>query len=279
MEFTLTRQAGPGSSLQDRIRLAVEAEILCGARPPGSAIDERQLAQQFDTSRTPVREALLLLSAQGLVHIAPRSGIFVRRASTAELVATLEALLELEAVVAGLAARRASVAQCDELRQALAVASARAEAADRKGYAAANAALHAVIYRASGNPVLVEQVRAVRRTLAAYRQCSTDHPGRLKASDAEHRRIVAAICVGDAAGAADAMRQHINLGGDAMVQLVAAAQLVHAQSQPVAPPRAAKAAPSAPSARAARKAGSGATRTAAARVATTRAPAARAKRT
>lgn len=276
MEFTLTRQAGPGSSLQDRIRLAVEAEILCGARPPGSAIDERQLAQQFDASRTPVREALLVLAAQGLVHIAPRSGIYVRRASTAELVATLEALLELEAVVAGLAARRASVAQCDELRQALAVASARAEAGDRKGYASANATLHAVIYRASGNPVLVEQVRAVRRTLAAYRQCSTDHPGRLKASDAEHHRIVAAICVGDASGAADAMRQHINLGGDAMVQLVAAAQLVHAQSQPVAPSRAAKAAPPA---RAARKTGSGAPRTAAARAATTRAPAARAKRT
>ncbi len=277
MEFTLTRQAGPGSSLQDRIRLAVEAEILCGARPPGSAIDERQLAQQFDASRTPVREALLVLAAQGLVHIAPRSGIYVRRASTAELVATLEALLELEAIVAGLAARRASVAQCDELRQALALASARAEAADRKGYAVANAALHAVIYRASGNPVLVDQVRAVRRTLAAYRQCSTDHPGRLKASDAEHQRIVAAICVGDAVAAADAMRQHINLGGDAMVQLVAAAQTVHAQAEPAAAPRAARATTPA---RAARKTTSGAGRTSAARTAATRAPAAaRPKRT
>ncbi|MBI5256776.1 MAG: GntR family transcriptional regulator, partial [Burkholderiales bacterium] len=226
MDLTLARQPGPGSSLQDRIRLAVEAEILSGARPPGSAIDERQLAQQFDASRTPVREALLVLAAQGLVHIAPRSGIYVRRATAAELVATLEALMELEAIVAGLAAKRASAAQCADLRQALAAASARADSDDLDGYAAANAVLHKAIYRASGNPVLVEQVRSVRRTLAAYRLRSTDKPGRLKASDAEHQRIVAAICAGDPAAAADAMRQHINLGGDAMVQLVAAAQAV-----------------------------------------------------
>ena len=130
------------ASLQDRIRIAVEREIVSGLRPPGSAIDERALALSFEASRTPVREALLVLATQGLVQIVPRAGIFVRRASAAELVATLEALAELETVLARLAARRAGNAQRQALQEALATASARAAAADRAGYEAANARLN-----------------------------------------------------------------------------------------------------------------------------------------
>jgi DNA-binding GntR family transcriptional regulator len=224
METQPTMAPLTGGSLQDRIRLAVEAEILSGERPPGSVIDDRQLAERFQASRTPVREALLVLAAQGLVHIAPRAGIYVRRASINELVASLEALTEVESIVAGMAARRASPAQCDALRSAQAEVSKRAEAGDLPGYDAANLVLHEAIYQAGGNPVLVETVRQLRRRLAAYRQRSTRHPGRLLASDAEHRRIVAAICAGDPATATLEMRQHINLGGEAMVQLVLAAQ-------------------------------------------------------
>ncbi|MET0334460.1 MAG: GntR family transcriptional regulator [Rhizobacter sp.] len=244
MDLILARQtaaAGSNTSLQDRIRVAVEQEILSGAWPPGSAIDEKALAAQFKTSRTPVREALLVLATQGLVQIAPRSGIYVRKATPAELVATLEALSELESIVASLAARRATTEQCAELEAALAKTNACAEAQDRRGYERANATLHELIYRASGNPVLVEHVRSVRRTLAAYRQRSMDKPGRLKASDKEHHTIVQAIRDGDAAAAARAMHQHIDHGGDAMVQLVLAAQ--SADDTPAvhpAPPPAAK---------------------------------------
>ena len=226
MDLILSRTpevaAPTGASIQDRIRTALEHEILSGVRPPGSTIDEKALAATFKASRTPVREALLMLAAQGLVTIAPRAGIYVRKASSAELVATLEALAELETVVARLAARRASPEQCDALQQALAQASACAKASDRKGYAMANATLHEVIYRASGNPVLVGHLRSVRKTLAAYRQRGFDKPGRLAASDQEHRRVVAAICKGDEAEAGAAMHTHIHVGGEAMAALVLA---------------------------------------------------------
>lgn len=216
--------AAAGGSLQDRIRQALELEILSGARPPGSAIDEKALARQFEASRTPVREALLLLAAQGLVQIAPRAGITVRKASTAELVATLEALCELEAVLARLAARRAGTAQHAELREALAAAHACAAAGDVRGYGPANARLHECIYRTSGNPVLVEHVRSVRKTLSAYRPRSFERAGRLAVSDREHERVVEAICRGDGDAAAAAMREHIDVGGEALVALVLAAE-------------------------------------------------------
>ena len=126
-------------------------------------------------------------------------------------------------LLARLAARRASMAQRKALQQAQATAHAKAAAADRRGYEVANAALHECIYLASGNPVLVEQVRAVRKTLAAYRQRGFDKPGRLLVSDREHARIVQAIGKGDDVGAAEAMRVHIDVGGEAMVALVLAA--------------------------------------------------------
>lgn len=218
--------AAPGS-LQDRIRQSVEADILAGVRLPGSVIDERALAQQFQTSRTPVREALIVLATLGLVAIVPRSGMYVRQASSAELVARFEALQELEALVAGLAARRATAGHCHDMQQALNAASALARSPQGQGYEAANAALHDTIYAACGNPVLVEEVRSLRRSLAAYRARGSGHAGWRQASDAGHQRIVQAICHGDAATATEAMRDHIGLGGEAIVQLVAAAERLH----------------------------------------------------
>ncbi|HPU50622.1 MAG TPA: GntR family transcriptional regulator [Burkholderiaceae bacterium] len=225
MDLALSRpEAVRGDSLQERIRHSLEAEILSGVRPPGSPIDEKALARDFSASRTPVREALLTLSARGLVQIVPRSGIHVRKASTAELVATLEALVELESVLARLAARRASPEQCKAMRKALARAGARALANDRKGYEAANAVLHEQIYHCAANPVLVEQARQVRGRLSAYRKRGFDQPGRLAVSDREHAAIVSAICEGHDAEAAEAMRLHISVGGEAMMALVLASE-------------------------------------------------------
>jgi DNA-binding GntR family transcriptional regulator len=218
------------TSIQEHIRTAIEAEILSGARPPRSPIDEKALAASFNASRTPVREALMLLSAQGLVHIAPRSGIYVRRPSAAELAALLEALCELESTIARLTARRATPEMAAALTQALEAASRCAKANDRAGYAKANAVLHDHIYEGSSNPVLVEHVRGVRKRLAAFRQRSFDQPGRLQTSDQEHHRIVNAIRQGDGEAAASAMREHISVGGEALVALLLASNALAPQT-------------------------------------------------
>ena len=208
------------TSLQDRIRGWLEAAIQSGALAPGMAIDERALAAQFEASRTPVREALLLLSARGLVDIVPRTGIYVRQLKAEELVAMMEALGELEGVLARLAARRIGGAQRAALEQALAGTAACARADDAVAYQEANAVLHEVIYQASGNPFIVEQARAVRLRIAAYRGRLFERPGRLAESQREHERVVAAILPGRADEAAEAMRDHISLGGRVFADLV-----------------------------------------------------------
>ena len=207
-------------SLQDQIRSQLEQDIQEGRLMPGMSIDEKAIAASFNTSRTPVREALLLLSVYGLVDIIPRTGIYVHKLSASELVAMMEALGELEAVLARLAALRIGGAQREELLQALAGTAECALAQDATGYQKANAVLHEVIYRASGNPFIVEQAKTVRMRISAYRGRLFERPERLTASQAEHKKVVACILLGQADGAAEAMREHISVGGSVFADLV-----------------------------------------------------------
>ena len=208
------------TSLQDQIRHQLEQDIQDGKLMPGMPIDEKALAASFNTSRTPVREALLLLSVHGLVDIVPRTGIYVHKLSASELVAMMEALGELEGVLARLAALRIGPAQREALLQALGGTAGRAQAQDASGYQQANAVLHEVIYRASGNPFIVAQAKTVRMRIAAYRGRLFEKPGRLATSQSEHEKVVDCILKGQADGAAEAMREHISVGGKVFADLV-----------------------------------------------------------
>ncbi len=148
--------------MQDRIRLSIEQDLQSGALQPGSAIDEQALCARFQTSRTPVREALLLLSAKGMVSILPRVGIYVRQLETRELIAMMEGLAELEGVLARLAAHRIGADLKSQLLAALEQTSQCALVADPMGYEQANARLHDLIYQSSGNAFIVEQTAPAR---------------------------------------------------------------------------------------------------------------------
>ncbi len=208
------------SSLQERIRQSLEDELRSGAMRPGDAIDEPALCERFGASRTPVREALLLLVAKGLVEIVPRSGIYVRRLDARELVAMMEGLAELEGVLARLAATRIHAQLRERLQAALAHTAACAQAQDAEGYVQANMQLHELIYEASGNDFIVEQTRLLRLRITPYRGRMFEKPGRLARSQQEHATVVAAICAGQAEVAAEAMRQHICAGGSAFTDMV-----------------------------------------------------------
>ena len=213
-------------SLQDRIRENVIAAIQAGELRPGAQIDEKALAEQFDSSRTPVREALLMLAAQGLVSIAPRAGMFVHKPSAAELVAMFETLAEMEGVVARLATRRISTEGRKALSAAHEAAGIPARACNAAAYAEANRAFHDVLYQAAANPFLTEQIVQLRRRLAIYWQRKDlINEARLASSYREHSQVVDAILSGQADAAAEAMRIHISAGGRALADLVLLAEV------------------------------------------------------
>ncbi|WP_423197517.1 MULTISPECIES: GntR family transcriptional regulator [unclassified Cupriavidus] len=220
-------------SLQDRIRESIIAAIQSGALRPGAQIDEKALADQFESSRTPVREALLMLAAQGLVTIVPRAGMFVHKPSAAELVAMFETLAEMEGVVARLATQRITQAGKAALAQAHEAAGGHAARADTAAYVEANRAFHDVLYQAAANPFLSEQIIQLRRRLAIYWQSKgLIHDARVASSHREHGVVVEAILAGQADAAAEAMRMHVSAGGKAIADLVLLAGAADAPDVP-----------------------------------------------
>ena len=208
------------TSQPERIRAALLSAIEGGTLQPGDAVDEKELADRFGVSRTPVREALLGLAAQQLVRIVPRSGIHVHAPAAAELVSMLEALSELEAVVARLCALRMDPTQRKQLDRLCKATRKAADAGDRLAFEAANTLFHEALYEGCGNEILVDQVRQLRMRLAAFRRKVRDQPGRLQSSAAEHEAVVTGIAGNDAEGTAQAMREHIIAKGRAFADLL-----------------------------------------------------------
>jgi DNA-binding GntR family transcriptional regulator len=236
-----------GNNMADDVRDRLEEEINQGVLRPGHLLDERQLAERFGVSRTPIREAILQLAAQGLVRSIPRSGVYVSRMSIKELLAMFELQAELEGICARFAARRMTLAQrtlLAEIQQRCIECAARN---DLKAYTQANADFHEVIYSGSHNRYLAEQTRTIRRRTEIYRQNTFQREGRITASEHEHRRVVDAILSGDAEGACASMREHISVGGRGFAEFVSTLpdELLesHEQAYPVAHPDAAAAAP------------------------------------
>ena len=207
-------------NLPEVIRKQLEEDYREGRLLPGQTIDEKALALRFKTSRTPVREALLLLSAYGLIDIQPRAGTFVRKLKASELVAMMEALGELEAVLARLATQRIDAQKREELMTCLQQTQQAADNNAVTSYIETNARLHEVIYRASGNPYLVTQAKLVRLRISGYRRQLFAAPGRLAQSQQEHRLVVEAILTGHANEAYELMRAHISAGGQAFADLI-----------------------------------------------------------
>jgi DNA-binding GntR family transcriptional regulator len=195
----------------EELRLQLADDIVRGLLRPGSALDETEIAQRFSVSRTPVREALRQLAASGLVETRAHHGAVVARPSLERLNGMFEAMAELEALCAGLAAermpaseRRALEAIHEELRVLSYVGNP-----DR--FHDVNERFHNAIYAGSQNSYIAEITLATRVRVQPFRRAQFRNLGRLAKSQSEHDRVVVAIMRGDRIGAATAMRAHIEL--------------------------------------------------------------------
>lgn len=205
----------------DRIAEALEQLIFDGTFADGDRLDEVQLAERFDVSRTPVREALQRLALSGLVEAIPRRGVFVRQPGPVELIEMFEVMAELEAVCARLAATRISDAALRELHRTNERCNAAVAAQDADGYYRENERFHAILYRQSGNEFLEQECHRLHKRLQPFRRMQLRLRGRLKQSMGEHEGIVAALEAGDGDTAASAIRGHVAVQGEKFHHLMA----------------------------------------------------------
>src|ERR1700743_1313800 len=207
-------RAGPNPykiTRAEELRLQLADEIVRGALPPGAALDETDIARRFKVSRTRVREALRQLVASGLVDARAHRGAVVARPSLDRLTGMFEAMAELEALCAGLAAERMQPAERHRLAAIHEERRVLSHAGNPDRFHEVNERFHNAIYAGSQNGYIAEMTLATRVRVQPFRRAQFRNLGRLAKSHAEHDRVVVAILRGDHAGAAAAMRAHIEL--------------------------------------------------------------------
>jgi DNA-binding GntR family transcriptional regulator len=205
----------------DALRRQLEDDIEHGRLSPGDRLDEQSLAERFEVSRTPAREALLQLAAAGIVRLVPRQGAVVSSVSPQLAIGMVEVLTALEAEAAGLAARRMSTSEKVQLAKLHLASQPAVKRLDSPAYIKNNAAFHAAIYQGARNDFLAEQIRLTRLRMRFYHRSSLYQPARLKASFREHAEVTEAIKSGDEALAQQTMRAHVLLGGRVFADMIA----------------------------------------------------------
>ena len=197
------------ASASARIEAALAAEVGAGLLEPGQRLDETRLAERFGTSRTPVREALARLVAQGLLASEARRGARVPSYSREQLGQMFEAMQEIEAVCARLAAQRLTLLSRAAIEAAQAECAGAAQAGDVPRYLRANEAFHLAIYAATQNPYVADLASELRRRTGPARARKFAGADDLHASVAGHQALMAVIASGDATGAHAGIRAHL----------------------------------------------------------------------
>ena len=211
------------STKADDIALVIEEAIVSGELEPGTVLRQEQLSEQFNVSRTPVREALRRLAALGLVSFVPNRGVRVRTISRDELHEAFMVRAELEALATGVAAARMTTEDLTELEEAeqhFAKVSkdlrSREPGEARRSimgdWVRANHAFHDVIYRVADLPLVEQLAKSARRSFSGPAVWAPgDHSiDGLYAKNAEqHRAIRQALAARSAAGARALAREHV----------------------------------------------------------------------
>jgi DNA-binding GntR family transcriptional regulator len=204
------------NSLHEEVAAQLRDRIFAGELMPGVFLDEAQLAQQMNISRTPLREALKVLTAEGLVRHEPRRGCFVREVTEKDL----DEIFPVIALLEGRCAREAALHATDADLQALEVLhdklSRHAKARRISDYYAVNYAIHEAIITLADNRWLAQVIGDLRKILKLARLQQLYAPGRLEQSLTEHLAVFAALRARDPEGAEAAMRTHLTRQRDAL---------------------------------------------------------------
>lgn len=183
--------------------------IVHGELEPGERISEKALCEQFDVSRTPVREALKILSAEGLVRLNQNRGAAVTEVTRRDIEDAFPVMGALEAVAGELAARNATDEQIERMRFLQAKMVSMFKKGDRRGYFRVNEEIHQLILIAADNPFLARLIRTVSVHVRRARYRANFSPDRWAAAVAEHEEILDAFAQRNAQRLGRLLKNHL----------------------------------------------------------------------
>jgi DNA-binding GntR family transcriptional regulator len=198
----------PGS-LHEEVATRLRSMVFERQLLPGQWVDELALARDWQISRTPLREALKVLAAEGLVTSVPRQGCKVTELSEDDADELFPVMALLEGRCAFEAVRKATPADVKALRKLHEVLERHAAAGNVDGYYRANHDFHSKVQALADNRWLDRATNELRRFLRLLRGRQLNWPGRIEASINEHRVLMDAMAQGDAARAERVMHDHL----------------------------------------------------------------------
>lgn len=203
----------PGHTSKKRIYTELRRSIILGQRRPGERLNVDALTEDYGTSVTPVRDALQMLSQEGLVTIKPRSGYFVTRLTLKQLRDLLEMREILEVASIERAVSRITVEQIEQLEHVHAGYTGEDdESSDR--YVSENRRFHCLIAEASGNKELTKSLGHLHDRLARF----TVLVAAGKTQESKHARIIEALRSRDVAAARQVMRDEVHEGREIIME-------------------------------------------------------------
>lgn len=210
----------PRQVLHQEVAVRLRQRIVEGQLAPGAKLNERELAELLNVSRTPLREAIRMLAAEGLVELLPNRGAVVAQMSAQDVADTFEVIAGLEGQSGELAAQRITEAELAEIRALHYEMMAAYTRRDLPTYYRLNAQIHAQINTAARNPVLAQTWRTVNARLQALRFRSNFDEAKWKRAVKEHERMVELLAARDSAGLRALLVEHLMHKRDAVLELM-----------------------------------------------------------
>jgi DNA-binding GntR family transcriptional regulator len=211
-------------ALHDQVARRIRTMLVEGDLPPGAKLNERALCEQLRVSRTPVREAIKLLAAEGLVDLLPNRGAVAVRLTEADVLHTFELLATLEGMAGELAAQRIDDTERAELRALHLEMKACHVRRDLSGYYRLNARIHSLINLAARNPVLTSTYNSINARVQSLRFRTNQNEDKWKRAMSDHERMIEAIDARDSAMLRAVLVAHLNNKRDTVVDLMRAGE-------------------------------------------------------
>ena len=207
-------------SLHEAIFQKLRSLLVEGAIAPGSKLNERELAERLHVSRTPIREAIRRLAADGLVELIANRGAIAIQLSLADVIHTFDVIAQLEGYSGELAAKNISNATLSELEALQYEMMASYARRDLSSYYKLNLGIHHLINQAANNPVLSQLFTQVNARIEALRFRSNQNGVKWEKAVEEHQEMIYALKARDSERMRKVMIQHVMNKRDVVIELL-----------------------------------------------------------
>jgi DNA-binding GntR family transcriptional regulator len=210
----------PRAALHERVADRLRELLVEGAIAPGAKLNERELSERLDVSRTPLREAIKMLAAEGLVELLPNRGAVAVSLNEQDVLNTFEVMAELEGMSGELAAKRITDSELSEIKALHYEMLAAHTRSDLSAYYRLNSQIHKAINSAAKNPVLLSTYTQVNARLQALRFRSNQDEAKWKRAVREHEQMIDALVKRDGAALRAILVQHLNNKRDVVMEQI-----------------------------------------------------------